>query len=112
MYLDNDGVFIFFNKDIYVKFSLILVFFGDDNDDNGDVNFSVLMNGIIVVYLVEKGVLVKKGEFILVMEVMKMEYSIIVLYDGVVEEFFFNFGELVDGGVILLVFFIKEVVEV
>lgn len=76
-YSDNDGVFTLFNKDTHAKFSLISASLGDDNDDNGDANFSAPMNGTIVAHLVEKGVLVKKGEPILVMEAMKMEHSII-----------------------------------
>ena len=84
----------------------------DDNDDNGDANFSAPMNGTIVAHLVEKGVLVKKGEPILVMEAMKMEHSIIAPHDGAVEEFFFNPGELVDGGATLLAFSTKEAAEV
>ena len=75
-------------------------------------NFSAPMNGTIVAHLVEKGVLVKKGEPILVMEAMKMEHSIIAPHDGAVEEFFFNPGELVDGGATLLAFSTKEAAEV
>jgi len=70
------------------------------------------MNGTIVAHLVEKGVQVKKGEPILVMEAMKMEHSIIAPHDGSVEEFFFNPGELVDGGATLLSFSTKEAAEV
>ena len=69
------------------------------------------MNGTIVAHLVEKGVLVKR-EPILVMEAMKMEHSIIAPHDGAVEEFFFNPGELVDGGATLLAFSTKEAAEV
>ena len=111
-YSDNDGVFTLFNKDTHAKFSLISASLGDDNDDNGDANFSAPMNGTIVAHLVEKGVLVKKGEPILVMEAMKMEHSIIAPHDGAVEEFFFNPGELVDGGATLLAFSTKEAAEV
>ena len=111
-YSDNDGVFTLFNKDTHAKFSLISASLGDDNDDNGDANFSAPMNGTIVAHLVEKGVLVKKGEPILVMEAMKMEHSIIAPHDGTVEEFFFNPGELVDGGATLLAFSTKEAAEV
>ena len=111
-YSDNDGVFTLFNKDTLAKFSLISASLGDDNDDNGDANFSAPMNGTIVAHLVEKGVLVKKGEPILVMEAMKMEHSIIAPHDGTVEEFFFNPGELVDGGATLLAFSTKEAAEV
>ena len=111
-YSDNDGVFTLFNKDTHAKFTLISASLGDDNDDNGDSNFSAPMNGTIVAHLVEKGVLVKKGEPILVMEAMKMEHSIIAPHDGAVEEFFFNPGELVDGGATLLAFSTKEAAEV
>ncbi len=111
-YSDNDGVFTLFNKDIHARFTLISASLGDDNDDNGDANFSAPMNGTIVAHLVEKGVLVKKGEPILVMEAMKMEHSIIAPHDGAVEEFFFNPGELVDGGATLLAFSTKEAAEV
>ena len=111
-YSDNDGVFTLFNKDTHAKFSLISASLGDDNDDHGDANFSAPMNGTIVAHLVEKGVLVKKGEPILVMEAMKMEHSIIAPHDGAVEEFFFNPGELVDGGATLLAFSTKEAAEV
>ena len=109
---DNDGVFTLFNKDTHARFTLISASLGDDNDDNGDANFSAPMNGTIVAHLVEKGVLVKKGDPILVMEAMKMEHSIIAPHDGAVEEFFFNPGELVDGGATLLAFSTKEAAEV
>ena len=46
------------------------------------------------------------------MEAMKMEHSIIAPHDGAVEEFFFNPGELVDGGATLLAFSTKEAAEV
>ena len=109
---DNDGVYTLFNKDTHVKFSVISASLSDDNDDRGDANFSAPMNGTIVAHLVEKGVQVKKGEPILVMEAMKMEHSIIAPHDGSVEEFFFNPGELVDGGATLLSFSTKEAAEV
>lgn len=109
---DNDGVYTLFNKDTHAKFSIISASLGDDSSDGEDANFSAPMNGTIVAHLVEKGVQVKKGEPILVMEAMKMEHSIIAPHDGSVEEFFFNPGELVDGGATLLAFSAKETSEV
>lgn len=109
---DNDGVFTLFNKDTHAKFSVVLASLGDDNSDGDDANFSAPMNGTIVAHLVEKGQQVKKGDPILVMEAMKMEHSIIAPHDGSVEEFFFNPGELVDGGATLLAFSTKEAAEV
>jgi 3-methylcrotonyl-CoA carboxylase alpha subunit len=62
------------------------------------------MNGTIVAHLVKPGEQVKKGEPILVMEAMKMEHSITAPSDGVVDSFYFEPGELVDGGALLLEF--------
>ena len=109
---DNDGVFTLFNKDTHAMFSVVLASLGDDNSDGDDANFSAPMNGTIVAHLVEKGQQVKKGDPILVMEAMKMEHSIIAPHDGSVEEFYFNPGELVDGGATLLAFSTKEAAEV
>ncbi|WP_334018438.1 acetyl/propionyl/methylcrotonyl-CoA carboxylase subunit alpha [Alteromonas sp. S015] len=109
---DNDNECTLFNKDTHAKFSVISASLGDDNSDGDDANFSAPMNGTIVAHLVEKSQQVKKGEPILVMEAMKMEHSIIAPHDGSVKEFFFNPGELVDGGATLLAFSAKETSEV
>lgn len=108
---NNNDTFTLFNKDTHATFSIISASLGDDSSDANDANFSAPMNGTIVAHLVERGVQVKKGEPILVMEAMKMEHSIIAPHDGSVEEFFFNAGELVDGGATLLAFSAKEASE-
>lgn len=77
---------------------------GLDGNDSIDMNIIVLMNGMIVVYLVFFEEYVKWGVFLLIMEVMKMEYIIIVFSDGKVDEYYYVVGELVDGGVVLFVF--------
>ncbi|KHT44151.1 3-methylcrotonyl-CoA carboxylase [Alteromonas marina] len=108
---NNNDTFTLFNKDTHATFSIISASLGDDSGDANDANFSAPMNGTIVAHLVERGVQVKKGEPILVMEAMKMEHSIIAPHDGSVEEFFFKAGELVDGGATLLAFSAKEASE-
>ncbi|WP_334047916.1 acetyl/propionyl/methylcrotonyl-CoA carboxylase subunit alpha [Alteromonas gracilis] len=108
---DNDGQYTLFNKDTHAKFSVISPSLGDDNSSDADANFSAPMNGTIVAHLVEKNQPVAKGQPILVMEAMKMEHSITAPYDGSVEEFFFQPGELVDGGSTLLAFSSKEADE-
>ncbi|WP_445778272.1 acetyl/propionyl/methylcrotonyl-CoA carboxylase subunit alpha [Shewanella sp.] len=60
------------------------------------------MNGTVVTHLVEVGEQVKAGQGLLVMEAMKMEYTIEAPYDGVVSEFYFQSGELVSDGAQLL----------
>jgi 3-methylcrotonyl-CoA carboxylase alpha subunit len=47
---------------------------------------------------------VKKGTALLVMEAMKMEHNIKAPYDGTVSEFYFQPGDLVDGGAEVLAF--------
>ncbi|WP_192021282.1 acetyl/propionyl/methylcrotonyl-CoA carboxylase subunit alpha [Shewanella sp. WPAGA9] len=60
------------------------------------------MNGTVVTHLVEVGETVVEGQGLLVMEAMKMEYTIEAPFDGVVSEFYFQSGELVTDGVQLL----------
>jgi 3-methylcrotonyl-CoA carboxylase alpha subunit len=66
------------------------------------------MNGTVVTLLVEVGATVAKGETLMVMEAMKMEHTVTAPGDGKVSEFFYQPGELVDGGAELLAFDIAE----
>lgn len=103
--------FTLFNKDTHVKYVVKTASLGDVNSTDDQANFNAPMNGTIVTHLVSKGRAVKKGEPILIMEAMKMEHSIIAPHDGKVEEFYFNPGELVDGGATLLAFSSKDLAE-
>jgi 3-methylcrotonyl-CoA carboxylase alpha subunit len=60
------------------------------------------MNGTVVTHLVEVGDSVTTGQGLLVMEAMKMEYTIESPFDGTVTEFYFQSGELVTDGALLL----------
>jgi 3-methylcrotonyl-CoA carboxylase alpha subunit len=62
------------------------------------------MNGTMVALLVDEGAPVKKGDPLLVMEAMKMEHTIKAPVDGQVDKFYFQAGELVEGGSELLIF--------
>ena len=73
-------------------------------DNHAEGNLTAPMNGTVVTLLVENGATVSKGETLLVMEAMKMEHAIIAPADGRVTEFFYQAGELVDGGAELLSF--------
>ena len=77
---------------------------GADNEDSHDGNLHAPMNGTLVALLVNIGVAVTKGDTLLVMEAMKMEHTIVAPSDGMVTEFYFQAGELVDGGTELLAF--------
>ena len=73
-----------------------------DNSDGGSLRAP--MNGTVVSLLVETGTPVSKGDTLLVMEAMKMEHTIDAPADGMVTEFYFQPGDLVDGGADLLAF--------
>ncbi|QLE84911.1 MULTISPECIES: acetyl/propionyl/methylcrotonyl-CoA carboxylase subunit alpha [Shewanella] len=60
------------------------------------------MNGTVVTHLAQVGDAVTQGQGLLVMEAMKMEYTIEAPFDGVVSAFFFDAGELVEDGAQLL----------
>jgi len=62
------------------------------------------MNGTLVTLMVEVGAAVAKGDTLLVMEAMKMEHTIVAPSAGRVSEFFYQAGDLVDGGAELLLF--------
>jgi 3-methylcrotonyl-CoA carboxylase alpha subunit len=73
-------------------------------DNHAQGNLTAPMNGTVVTLLVENGATVNKGETLMVMEAMKMEHAIIAPANGRVTEFFYQAGELVDGGAELLSF--------
>ncbi len=60
------------------------------------------MNGTIVTHLVNVGDSVTRGQGLMVMEAMKMEYTIEAPFAGTVTNFFFETGELVNDGALLL----------
>ncbi|MCL1079257.1 acetyl/propionyl/methylcrotonyl-CoA carboxylase subunit alpha [Parashewanella spongiae] len=71
-------------------------------EDNSEDQLNAPMNGTIVTHLVDVGAQVKAGQGLMVMEAMKMEYTIQAPFDGVVSEFFFHPGDLVTDGSPLL----------
>ena len=64
--------------------------------------FLAPMNGVIVTHLVPAGSHVKTGDHLLVIEAMKMEYTIKAPFDGQVQRFYFDEGDQVTDGSKLL----------
>lgn len=60
------------------------------------------MNGSVVAIMVKPGDAVKAGQTLIIMEAMKMEHAIKAPKAGVVDEIYFNEGELVSEGTELL----------
>ena len=62
------------------------------------------MNGTIVAISAKLNSRVNQGDTLVIMEAMKMEHKIIAPADGRVKEFYFNEGDIVDGGTKILAF--------
>jgi 3-methylcrotonyl-CoA carboxylase alpha subunit len=66
------------------------------------------MNGTVVNLLVKAGNDVQKDDGLLVIEAMKMEHTIRAPQDGKIIEFYYQPGDLVDGGAELVNFVTAE----
>ncbi|MEQ9394217.1 acetyl/propionyl/methylcrotonyl-CoA carboxylase subunit alpha [Haliea sp.] len=81
---------------------------GESDGSGAGSGLAAPMNGTVVTLLVEPGTRVEAKTPLLVMEAMKMEHTIRAPVAGVVEQFFFTAGDLVDGGAELLAFSAEE----
>lgn len=76
----------------------------DNETEKQENNLNAPMNGTIVTHLVNSFEQVNKGQGLMVMEAMKMEYTIHAPVDGVVTDFYFHPGDLVSDGALLVEF--------
>lgn len=65
-----------------------------DSGGGGDIVI-VLMLGLVILILVEVGQVVISGQILMIIEVMKMEYLLIVLCDGLIKEILMIIGQQV-----------------
>lgn len=87
-----------------IHFTRLAPDLGLDEEDSHDAGFTAPMNGTVVALLIEPGQMVEKDQPLMVMEAMKMEHSLNAPAAGKVTEFFYQAGDLVDGGAELLSF--------
>jgi 3-methylcrotonyl-CoA carboxylase alpha subunit len=81
---------------------------GVDTEDTSTGSLRAPMHGTVVSTMVATGDRVCKGDTLLVMEAMKMEHSIEAPDNGLVTEFYFQAGDLVDSGAELLGFEVEH----
>lgn len=81
------------------------------SSQNHGSHFVAPMNGTVVAHLVSAGDEVDAGQGVLVMEAMKMEYTLRAEVAGTVEAFHAAPGSLVDGGIELVSFTPKAKVD-
>ncbi len=85
-------------------FREVLADIGESNISNANTGLSAPMNGTVITLLVEPESPVVAGTGLLVIEAMKMEHTIEAPQDGQVDVFYYQPGDLVDGGTELLKF--------
>jgi 3-methylcrotonyl-CoA carboxylase alpha subunit len=81
---------------------------GEADSGDGGAGLRAPMNGTIVSLVATTGAQVEAGAPLLVMEAMKMEHTIRAPADGQVDGFYYQPGDLVDGGAELLAFTVSE----
>ena len=101
---EHDGSFSLYTADSALSFRLVEPDLGDVEDEGVGGGLTAPMNGTMVTLLVETGAEVKAGDALLVIEAMKMEHTIRAPEDGRVIAFYYQPGDLVDGGAPLLDF--------
>ena len=100
----QDKGYSLFTADTVIKFEQVMPDLGLMDHDDAHGGFTAPMNGTVVSLLVEPGQLVEKDQPLMIMEAMKMEHTLKASSAGKVTEFYYQPGELVDGGAELLSF--------
>jgi 3-methylcrotonyl-CoA carboxylase alpha subunit len=94
----HDDKYSLYGRQRVIPFYLETPDLGAPSDNNNDNALNAPMNGTIVELLTTTGSHVKKDQALLVMEAMKMEHTIRAPVDGLLTEFYYQAGDLVDGG--------------
>jgi 3-methylcrotonyl-CoA carboxylase alpha subunit len=102
--VEHDGVYSLYTRANATQFRLQLADLGDAEPAPAEQRLAAPMNGTVVTLLVASDSPVRKGDPLLVMEAMKMEHTIRAPADGTVLRFYYQAGDLVDGGAQLLEF--------
>ncbi len=100
----HDNSYSLFTDSEALHFTMTPPDCGDTDSSPAGGGLTAPMNGTIVTLLAEPGATVDKDQPLLVMEAMKMEHTIRAPVAGAVKEFYFQPGDLVDGGAELLEF--------
>ena len=106
--VEHDNEYSLFTPNHAVKCRLITPDLGINDNDDHHGGFLAPMNGTVVGLMVKPNQMVKKGQTLMIMEAMKMEHALKAPSDGVVTEFYYHSGDLVDGGTALLNFEASE----
>ena len=104
---DSDDGWVLFDGASALPFTLQRPDFGQ-HEDAHENECVAPMNGTVVKLLVAPGSKVTKGTSLLILEAMKMEHNLKAPANGEVAEFYYQAGDMVDGGAALLEFVANE----
>ncbi|HEV3330463.1 MAG TPA: acetyl/propionyl/methylcrotonyl-CoA carboxylase subunit alpha [Bryobacteraceae bacterium] len=100
----QDDEIVIFSGGLTHHLRLIDLLASQDAEEATGGRLTAPMPGRIVQVLTEKGATVKRGDALLILEAMKMEYTIAAPSDGQVEEVRYAAGDVVDEGAELITF--------
>ncbi|MDO6489664.1 acetyl/propionyl/methylcrotonyl-CoA carboxylase subunit alpha [Colwellia sp. 6_MG-2023] len=101
--LINNNINLYRENGVF-NFIHILPDCGQHDNENGHGGLTAPMNGTMISVLVKAGDTVSKNQPLVIMEAMKMEHTIKAPSYGIINEIFFQAGDMVDGGAELLAF--------
>ena len=104
----NDNELCLYRAKGAFRFNRIMPDLGNADDSDAHGGLVAPMNGTMVSVLVNAGDSVEENQALVIMEAMKMEHTIRAPSKGVINDVFFNEGDMVDGGAELLAFIAEE----
>jgi 3-methylcrotonyl-CoA carboxylase alpha subunit len=108
----NQHGFSLYSTQGVVRFSEVKADLGLNDASTQIANFAAPMNGTVVAILAKANEIVEAGQSLIVIEAMKMEHAIKASVAGKVTEFYYEVGQLVDGGAELLAFSPQDIPQV
>ncbi|TGE77288.1 3-methylcrotonyl-CoA carboxylase [Pseudoalteromonas sp. KS88] len=89
-------------KALQTTFELIDKHYISDHESEA-LPLAAPLNGTVVKHLVEVGKEIQKGDAVVIIEAMKMEYTLNAPHDGILQSYCFAEGELVSHGALLAI---------
>ena len=97
-----DNAITVMNQALQTKFECVDKHFISSHE-NEALPLAAPLNGTVVKHLLEVGCTITKGDAVVIIEAMKMEYTLNAPHDGVLKSYCFAEGELVSHGALLAI---------
>ena len=97
-----DNAITLMNQALQTKFECVDKHFISSHE-NEALPLAAPLNGTVVKHLLEVGSTITKGDAVVIIEAMKMEYTLNAPHDGVLKSYCFAEGELVSHGALLAI---------